>query len=76
MAETQANRHIMDAIETTPPPLMPLRDNKMLMPYQSPHLAAYPDYSQRKSGWWFGLVEHRSRVADRCRLQQECYFKQ
>src|SRR5258706_11790361 len=46
----------MDAIETTPPPLMPLRDNKMLMPYQSPHLAAYPDIAKEKADgglvWW------------------------
>jgi iron(III) transport system substrate-binding protein len=56
MAETQANRHIMDTIETTPPPLMPLRDNKILMPYQSPHLAAYPDIAKEKADgglvWW------------------------
>ena len=56
MAEHQARRHIMDAIETTPPPLMPLRDNKMLTPYYSPHLTAYPDIAKEKADgdlvWW------------------------
>ncbi len=56
MAEHQARRHIMDTIETTPPPLMPLRDNKMLMPYYSPHLAAYPEIAKEKADgdlvWW------------------------
>ncbi len=56
MAEHQARRHIVDAIETTPPPLMPLRDNKLLMPYWSPHLAAYPEIAKEKADgdlvWW------------------------
>ncbi|HWH80002.1 MAG TPA: extracellular solute-binding protein [Candidatus Binatus sp.] len=56
IAETQARHHIMDAIETTPPPLMPLRDNKMLMPYYSPFLAGYPDIAKEKAAgglvWW------------------------
>jgi hypothetical protein len=33
----------MQTIETAPPPLMPLRDNKMLMPFYSPHVAADPE---------------------------------
>lgn len=56
MAEYQARRHIMDAIETTPPPLMPLRDNKILMPYWSPHLANYPEIAKERADgdlvWW------------------------
>lgn len=56
MAEHQARRYIMDAIETTPPPLMPLRDNRMLLPYYSPHLTAYPDIAKEKADgdlvWW------------------------
>ena len=56
LAEHQARRHIMDAIETTPPPLMPLRDNKMIMPYYSPYLASYPDIAKEKADdglvWW------------------------
>jgi len=56
MAESQARHHIMDAIETTPPPLMPLRDNQMLMPYTSPHLVNYPEVAKEKASgdlvWW------------------------
>ena len=56
MAEHQARRHIMDTIETTPPPLMPLRDNKMLMPYYSPHLVNYPEIAKEQAEsdlvWW------------------------
>lgn len=56
MAESQARRHIMDAIETTPPPLMPLRDNQMLMPYYSPHHVHYPEVAKEKASgdlvWW------------------------
>lgn len=56
LAEHQARRHIMDAIETTPPPLMPLRDTKMIMPYYSPYLASYPDIAKEKADdglvWW------------------------
>lgn len=56
MAETQARRHLMDAIETTPPPLMPLRDAKMLMPFYSPYLVNYPEVAKEKADgelvWW------------------------
>ena len=56
MAESQARRYIMDAIETTPPPLMPLRDSQMLMPYTSPHLVHYPELAKEKASgdlvWW------------------------
>jgi iron(III) transport system substrate-binding protein len=35
---------------------MPLRDNKMLIPYWSPHLAAYPEIAKEKADgdlvWW------------------------
>jgi iron(III) transport system substrate-binding protein len=54
LAETQAKRYIADAIETTPGPLMPLRDNQVLLPYTSPHLAAYPDIAKEKTAG--GLV--------------------
>jgi iron(III) transport system substrate-binding protein len=42
MTEAQSRRNIADLIETTPPTLMVMRDNKLLMPYFSPHLSAYP----------------------------------
>jgi iron(III) transport system substrate-binding protein len=46
--EAQARRHIADAIETTLPGLLTFRDNQLLMPYTSPHLAAFPEDSQEK----------------------------
>lgn len=56
VAETQARRHLFDAIETTPPPLMPLRDEQMLMPYYSPHHRNYPEHAKEKASgnlvWW------------------------
>ena len=42
MTEAQSRRNIADLIETTPPTLMVMRDNKLLMPYFSPYLNAYP----------------------------------
>lgn len=46
MSEAQANRHIVDVIETTPPTLMASRDAKLLAPYVSPFLTNYPDESK------------------------------
>lgn len=41
--EAQAKRHIADAIEAPFPTLMLLRENNVLMPFSSPHLATYPE---------------------------------
>lgn len=41
--EAQAKRTIADAIESPFPTLMLLRENNLLMPFSSPHLASYPD---------------------------------
>jgi len=46
LSEAQAQRHIVDVIETTPPTLMVGRDSKLLAPYISPHLKDYPDDSK------------------------------
>jgi iron(III) transport system substrate-binding protein len=46
--EAQARRHIVDAIETTLPGLLTFRDSQLLLPYNSPYLAAYPDDSKEK----------------------------
>ena len=46
LTEAEARRSIADLIETTPSTLMLMRDNKLLMPYFSPHLAAFPDESK------------------------------
>jgi iron(III) transport system substrate-binding protein len=48
-AETQAKRYIGDAIETSPPALMQLRDVNALLPYLSPHLAMYPETAKEKA---------------------------
>lgn len=41
-AEAQAQQIIADVIETTLPTLRYLRENKLLIPYASPHLGKYP----------------------------------
>src|SRR5919197_342610 len=42
MTEAQSRRNLADLVETTPPTLMVMRDNKLLAPYVSPHLRGYP----------------------------------
>jgi iron(III) transport system substrate-binding protein len=42
LSEAQSKRTLSDIIETTPPTLMVMRDNKLLQPYFSPHLANFP----------------------------------
>ncbi|MBI2228688.1 MAG: extracellular solute-binding protein [Deltaproteobacteria bacterium] len=49
LSEAQAQRHIVDVIETTPPTLMASRDAKLLAPYISPHLKNYPDESKEEA---------------------------
>ena len=49
LSEAQSRRSIADLIETTPPTLMVMRDNKLLTPYFSPHLAAYPEESKEEA---------------------------
>jgi iron(III) transport system substrate-binding protein len=46
LTEAEARRSIADLIETTPATLMLMRDNKLLMPYFSPHLATFPEESK------------------------------
>ena len=62
LSESQAKRYIADAIETTPGALMLLRDNKLLLPYTSPHLTTYPDGSKEKApgGLFFTTVDRES----------------
>ena len=54
LAEAQSKRYLGDMIETSPPGLMVLRDNQLLLPYTSPHLAEYPDPAKQKTNG--GLV--------------------
>lgn len=49
LSEAQARRNIADLIETTPATLMALRDSKLLHPYFSPHLGAFPDDSKEEA---------------------------
>jgi iron(III) transport system substrate-binding protein len=62
LSEAHARRYIADAIETTPGSLMLVRDNKLLLPYTSPHLADYPDGSKEKapSGLVYTTVDRES----------------
>ena len=48
LTEAKARRHIADAIETTLPGLLTFRDNQLLLPYTSPHLAAFPEEAKEK----------------------------
>lgn len=47
--EAQAKRYIVDTLETTFPVLKVMQDFKLLQPYFSPHLAAYPDEVKEKA---------------------------
>jgi iron(III) transport system substrate-binding protein len=49
LSEAQSKRNFADVIETTPPTLMMMRDSKLLMPYFSPHLAAFPADSKEEA---------------------------
>ena len=49
LAEAQSKRYLGDVIETSPPGLMVLRDNQLLLPYASPFLAEYPEAAKQKS---------------------------
>ena len=49
LTEAKARRHIADAIETTPPGLITFRDNQLLVPYTSPHLAAFPEDAKERA---------------------------
>ena len=49
LSEAQSKRSLADVIETTPPTLMMMRDNKLLLPYFSPHLAAFPADSKEEA---------------------------
>jgi len=46
LEERRAQRYLADAIESTPPQLMLLRDSQALQPFSSPYLANYPDIAK------------------------------
>jgi iron(III) transport system substrate-binding protein len=49
LSEAQAQRYVVDVIETTPPTLMAGREAKLLEPYYSPHLKNYPEESKEEA---------------------------
>ena len=64
MAETQANRPIVDTIETTLPLLKLMRDNKLLVPYYFPTQAKYPEHVKEKApkGLYFWAIDRESHI--------------
>ena len=64
MAETQANRPIVDTIETTLPLLKLLRDNNLLVPYYFPTQAKYPEHVKEKGpkGLYFWAIDRESHI--------------
>ena len=64
MAESQAKRFIADTIESTLPLLRYLKDNKLLTPYTSPHLAHYPDTVKERApkGLVYWAVDRESHI--------------
>jgi len=49
VAEAEAKHFLADAIETTLPVLRYMRENKILVPYTSPHLGKYPAHAKEKA---------------------------
>lgn len=49
LSEAESKRNLADLVETTPPTLMVMRDNKLLLPYHSPHLSLYPEDSKEEA---------------------------
>lgn len=49
LTEAKARRHIADAIETTPGGMMTFREAQLLLPYTSPHLAAFPEDAKERA---------------------------
>jgi iron(III) transport system substrate-binding protein len=64
MAESQAQRYIVDTIETTIPLLKLLKDNKMLVPYYFPTQGKFPDTTKEKaaSGLVFWAIDRESHI--------------
>lgn len=63
-AEAQAQRYIVDTIETTIPLLKLLKENKMLVPYYFPTQAKYPDNVKEKgpNGLVFWAIDRESHI--------------
>ncbi|HYT57669.1 MAG TPA: extracellular solute-binding protein [Verrucomicrobiae bacterium] len=64
LAEAQAQRHIVDTLETTIPLLKLLKDNNMLVPYHFSAQAKYPDNVKEKGpkGLVFWAIDRESHI--------------
>lgn len=64
MAESQAQRYIVDTIETTIPLLKLLKDNGMLVPYHFPTQGKFPDNVKEKgpNGLVFWAIDRESHI--------------
>jgi iron(III) transport system substrate-binding protein len=62
--ETKARRYIADAIETTEGNLMFMREGQLLRPYNSPHLARYPDDAKEpaQKGFYYWVLARESYI--------------
>ncbi len=49
VTEASANRHIADAVETTPGGMLTFREAQILLPYNSPYLAAFPEDAKERA---------------------------
>ncbi|MBI4489351.1 MAG: extracellular solute-binding protein [Deltaproteobacteria bacterium] len=63
-AEAQAKRFLVDAVETTLPLLRVMREDGLLTPYTSPHLAKYPEEAKEKGdkGLLFWAIDRESYI--------------
>src|SRR4029079_13600859 len=62
LSEAHAKRSLVDVSETSPCSLMLVRDTQLLLPYNSPHLSAYPEGSKDKApgGLFYTTVDRES----------------
>ncbi len=64
MAETQAQRYIVDTIESTIPLLKLLKESQLLVPYTFPTQAKFPDHVKEKApkGLVFWAIDRESHI--------------
>jgi iron(III) transport system substrate-binding protein len=64
LAETQAQRYIVDTIETTIPLLKLLKDSQLLVPYTFPTQAKFPEHVKEKApkGLVFWAIDRESHI--------------
>ncbi|HXG51676.1 MAG TPA: extracellular solute-binding protein [candidate division Zixibacteria bacterium] len=65
VTESQARRFIVDTIESTIPLLRFMLDNRLLLPYFSPPLSRYPDFSKQpaaRKGLVYWAIDRESHI--------------